>query len=173
MAKSYVLTPSATCNSVDAIDNQASPSVSCANRDPPAFDLAELGVRHIDEQRQTGHPHTHLELRTQVTVGEVQHHPALPSRLLPVDEHVVTIHGHLGQIRVRSQTIYMVMVTMVAEDLSDVWWYTTQYGRGCRRHNSSQRFSRLILCAEQIHSRDMRCESSRHIKHLILSDTIS
>ena len=42
---------SATCNSADAIDNQASPSVACANRDPPAFDLAELGVGHIDEQR--------------------------------------------------------------------------------------------------------------------------
>ena len=91
------ITHSATCNSVDAIDSQASPSVSCANRDPPAFDLAELGVRHIDEQRQTGHPHTHLELRTQETVGEVQHHPALPSRLLPVDEHVVTSLRHLEE----------------------------------------------------------------------------
>lgn len=39
-------------------------------------------------------------------------------RLLAIDEDVIAIHGHLGQTRVRSQPICMLMVTWVAQDLN-------------------------------------------------------
>lgn len=63
--------------------------------DPPALDLAELGVGHLDLQRQPGCPHGHLQRAVQVLVGEGDHglHPA--SHLLPVDKHVVAAVGHL------------------------------------------------------------------------------
>ncbi len=148
----------------------ASPSVR-QNGNPPAFDEAEIVVRKFHLQGKFGHPDGQLQRCTQVLIAENDPRIHGSPRLLPIDEHVVTIHGHLGQIRVRSQTIYMVMVTSVAEDLSDMWWYTAQYGCVCQWHNSSQSISRLILSAEQIYSKDllgmwMWCESSGHINHL-------
>ena len=97
----------------------ASPPVG-QDGDPPAFDEAQVVVRKFHLQRKFGHPDGQLQRRAQVLVAEDDPRVHGPPRLFPVDEHVVTIHGHLGQIRVRSQTIYMVMVTAVGEDVSDV-----------------------------------------------------
>lgn len=90
------------------------------NRHSPAFDEAEVVVRKLHLQGKFGHPDRQLQRRAQVLVAEDDPRVHGPPRLLPIDEDVVTIHGHLGQIRVRSQTICMVMVTSEAEDLSDM-----------------------------------------------------
>lgn len=65
------------------------PAARC-NRNPPAFYLAELGVSHIHHQRQAGNPYIHLQLGTQKTVGEVEHHLGPSSRLLPIHINRVT-----------------------------------------------------------------------------------
>lgn len=67
-----------------------SPPVARANGDPPALNLAELGVGHVNEQGQAGNPDAHLQLSAQEAVGEVEHHSTLSSRLLPVDVDIVT-----------------------------------------------------------------------------------
>lgn len=87
------------------------------NRHPPAFDEAEIVVRKLHLKRQFGHPDGQLQRRAQVLVAEDDPCVHGSPRLLPVDKDVVTIHGHLGQIRVTSQAICMIMVTLVAEDL--------------------------------------------------------
>lgn len=73
----------------------ALPPAACCNRNPPAFYLAELGVGQIHHQGQAGHPYIHLQLGAQETVGEVEHHLALSSRLLPIDINRVTSLWHL------------------------------------------------------------------------------
>lgn len=71
------------------MDNQVLPLVPGTDWNPPALNLAEIRVGHIDEQGQAGHPHAHLQLSTQETVGEVEHHLALASRLLSIRIHVI------------------------------------------------------------------------------------
>lgn len=75
------------------------------DRDPPAPDLAELGVRHLDLQREPRRPHGHLQAAVQVLVGEVDRrvHPA--ARLLPADKHVVAAAGHLCAGRGRGTSV--------------------------------------------------------------------
>lgn len=82
----------------DAKDNRVLPSITSTNGNPPAFNLAELWVGQVDDQGQAGHPHAHLQLGAQETVGKVEHHP-LPSCLLPVDIHIVAALGHLDKQR--------------------------------------------------------------------------
>lgn len=81
---------------------EASPSVG-QDGDPPAFDEAEIVVGKLHLQGEFGHPDGQLQRRAQVLIAE--DHPGVHGapRLLPVDEHVVAIQRHLGQIRVRSQ----------------------------------------------------------------------
>ena len=97
----------------------ASPSVR-QDGNPPAFDEAQIVVRKFHLQGKFGHPDGQLQRRAQVLVAEDDPCIHGSPRLLPIDIHVVAIQGHLGKIRVRSQTIYMVMVTSAAEDLSDM-----------------------------------------------------
>lgn len=80
------------------------PPVASSNRDPPAFDLAELRVSHIDEQGQLRHPHAHLQLGTQEAVGKVEHHAGLSSCLFSIDIHIVTALGHLDKTRSRERS---------------------------------------------------------------------
>lgn len=68
---------------------RASPPAARRNGDPPALDLAELRVGHIDHQGQARCPHTHLQLGAQEAICEVEHHADASSCLLPVDVHVV------------------------------------------------------------------------------------
>lgn len=79
-----------TCDNIDIISTEVLPSVAHTNRNSPALYLAELRVGHVNEQGQARHPYTHLELSAQKTVGEVEHHPALSSCLLPINIHIVT-----------------------------------------------------------------------------------
>lgn len=72
--------------------------------------------------------------------------PASPSRWRTRSRNSKTPRTDQGQ---KSETIYMVMVTSVAEDLSDVRWYAAQCGCGCRHRDSSHAVSRLILSAKQ------------------------
>lgn len=80
------------------------PPVASSNWDPPAFNLAELRVSHIDEQGQLRHPHTHLQLGTQEAVGKVEHHAGLSSCLFSIDIHIVTALGHLDKTRRRERS---------------------------------------------------------------------
>lgn len=80
----------ATSLVLEATRGPTSPPASRSNRDPPALDLAELGVGHINHQGQARHPHTHLQLGTQEAIGEVEHELAPPSCLLPVHIHKLT-----------------------------------------------------------------------------------
>lgn len=82
-------------HSKDTEENQALPPAARRNRDPPAFYLAELRVSHIDDQRQAGNPHAHLQLGAQETVGEVELHLTLSSCLLPIDVNIVAAFWHL------------------------------------------------------------------------------
>lgn len=99
--------------------SRASPSVG-QNGHPPAFDEAEVVVRQLHLQGKLGHPDGQLQRRAQVLVAEDDPRVHGSPRLLPVDKDVVTIHGHLGEIRARNQTICMVTVTAVAEDPCDL-----------------------------------------------------
>lgn len=69
--------------------NRFSPSVPSTDWDSPALDLVEIGIGHVDEQREAGHPHAHLQLCAQETVGEVEHHLTLSPGLFTVDVDVV------------------------------------------------------------------------------------
>lgn len=70
--------------------NMTLPPVASSNRDPPAFDLTELGVRHFDEQGQAWHPYTQLQLGAQETISKVEHYSALSSCLTPIYIDIVT-----------------------------------------------------------------------------------
>lgn len=74
---------------------------------PPAFDEAEVAVGELHLQGELGHPDGELQRRAQVLVAEDDPGAHGAPRLLPVDEDVIAIHGHLGQIRVGSQPICM------------------------------------------------------------------
>lgn len=81
-----------------------SPAVG-QNGDPPAFDEAQIVVRKFNLQGKFGNPDGQLQRRAQVLIAEDDPGIHGAPRLLPIDEHVVTIHGHLGQITVRSQRL--------------------------------------------------------------------
>lgn len=66
------------------------PPVASTNRDPPAFDLAELRVGHLNEQGHAWHPYTHLQLGTQETISKAEYHSALSPCLIPADISIVT-----------------------------------------------------------------------------------
>lgn len=83
--------------------NGTLPPVARSNRDSPAFDLAELGVGHIDEQGQPWHPYAHLQLGTQETISEVEHHPVLSSRLFPIYIYIVTALRHLDKTQKKKE----------------------------------------------------------------------
>ena len=65
------------------------------NGDPPAFNLAQLGVRDLDLQGQSGHPHGDVQGGTQVLVGEVHHRVHLALYLFAVDKDVITAVRYL------------------------------------------------------------------------------
>lgn len=73
----------------------SSPPVGC-HRDPPALDLAQLGVRDLNLQRQAGHPDGDLHLGSEVLVGEVDNRAYFALHLLPVHKDRVTGVGDLG-----------------------------------------------------------------------------
>lgn len=74
---------------------------------PPALDEAQVAVGELHLQGELGHPDGELQRRAQVLVAEDDPGAHGAPRLLPVDEDVIAIHGHLGQIRVGSQPICM------------------------------------------------------------------
>lgn len=79
---------------------------------PPAFDEAQVAVGELHLQGELGHPDGELQRCAQVLVAEDDPGAHGAPRLLPVDEDVIAIHGHLGQIRVGSQPICMLNVRM-------------------------------------------------------------
>lgn len=74
---------------------QSLPPVAHSNRNSPALDLTKLRVSHIHNQREAGHPHAHLQLGAEETVGKIQEHLAVPPRLFAVDINIVAAFGHL------------------------------------------------------------------------------
>lgn len=62
---------------------------------PPAFDLAQLQVGHLDLQRESWNPHVELQLSTHVTVGEVHDHFHLALQFFSAHKDVVTPVGYL------------------------------------------------------------------------------
>lgn len=74
---------------------------------PPAFDEAQVAVGELHLQGELGHPDGEFQRCAQVLVAEDDPGAHGAPRLLPVDEDVIAIHGHLGQIRVGSQPICM------------------------------------------------------------------
>lgn len=65
------------------------------DRHPPAFDLAQLGIRHVYLQGKLGHPDGEQQLSWQVEVGEV-HCQGLPAaHFLTIHQHLVTVWGNL------------------------------------------------------------------------------
>lgn len=62
---------------------------------PPAFDLAQLRVRHVDLQRQLRHPDVEVQLSGQVEVGEVYCQGLMTPHLLTVYQDLIAILRHL------------------------------------------------------------------------------
>ena len=65
----------------------------------PAFNLAQLRVRDLDLQGQSGHPYGDMQGGAQVLVREVHHHIHLAFHLFAVDKDIVTVVGHLPRER--------------------------------------------------------------------------
>lgn len=65
------------------------------NWDPPAFDLAQLSIRHIDLQREFGNPDGELQLSRQVQVGEVDCQGLPTTHFFTVHQDLVAVWGHL------------------------------------------------------------------------------
>lgn len=72
----------------------SSPSV-WGHGDPPAFDLAQLRVRDLYLQGESGGPHGDLQLRGEVLVGEVHDRVHFALHLLPIHEDGVAVGGYL------------------------------------------------------------------------------
>lgn len=63
---------------------------------PPAFDLAQLRVRHVDLQRQLRHPDVEVQLSGQVEVGEVDGQGLMTPHLLSVYQDLIAVLRHLN-----------------------------------------------------------------------------
>lgn len=62
---------------------------------PPAFDLAQLRIRHVYLQGKLGHPDSEQQLSRQVEVGEVDCQGLPAVHFLTVYPHLVTVCGNL------------------------------------------------------------------------------
>jgi len=69
------------------------------DRYPPAFHLAQLGVRHVDLQRELGHPDGELQLSREVQVREVHRQRVTAAHLFAVHPDLVTVWGNLKRGR--------------------------------------------------------------------------
>lgn len=56
------------------------------DRNPPAFDLAELRVRDLDLQREPGNPDGHLQLGGEMLVSEVNNGIHFALHFLAINE---------------------------------------------------------------------------------------
>lgn len=72
------------------------------DRDPPALDLAELGVGDLDLQRQPRHPDRHLQLRGEMLVGEIHYGVHFALHLLAIDKDGVTALRNLKKIYIKN-----------------------------------------------------------------------
>lgn len=131
----------------------ASPSVG-QDGNPPAFDEAQVAVGELHLEGQLGHPDGQLQRRAQVLVAE--DHPGAhgPPRLLPVDEHVVAVHGHLERIGGGSEVRGHLYVNGHAGGKGSKRRVRI-YGADADAADSSQSVSRLTFSAEQICSKDL------------------
>lgn len=62
---------------------------------PPAFDLAELCVWHLNLERELRNPYVQFKLCAHVAVGEVHQHLHFALGFLPIHKNVVTPVWHL------------------------------------------------------------------------------
>lgn len=62
---------------------------------PPAFNLAQFSVRHVDLEGQLRHPDGEMQLSRQVQIGEVDDQRLATVHFFTIYQHLVTAGGHL------------------------------------------------------------------------------